>query len=277
MSLTSRRSLIAAGLLVLLVLAVGLAAQWWSDASRLPSAGADPLALPSVALATVLVAGLADGINPCAFTVLLLFVAAVSATYGRVDATNAGALRLRLALVGGAFILAIFATYLALGVGLLQVTGGLTQDHLGTRLGAVGAVLLGLWMLKDALAPGWGPKLAAPARLGRMVHVWGQRATVTGMFGLGALVALCTVPCSGAVYLGVVSLLSLQESFVRAYAYLVLYNIMFVLPLVGILAAASARPTLNRLAHWNHRHGDRVRLALGGGVVLLGLGILAAV
>ncbi len=82
---------------------------------------------------------------------------------------------------------------------------------------------------------------------------------------------------SGAVYLGVLSLLALQPSALLGYGYLVLYNLIFVLPLVVILAAASARPTLNRLAHWNLHHKEWVRLALGGGVVVMGLLILATV
>src|SRR5574340_969505 len=76
-------------------------------------------------------------------------------------------------------------------------------------------------------------------------------------------ICLCTVPCSGAVYLGVLSLLALQPSALVGYSYLVLYNLIFVLPLVVILIAASARPTLNRLVHWNLHHKEWVRLALG--------------
>jgi hypothetical protein len=37
------------------------------------------------------------------------------------------------------------------------------------------------------------------------------------------------------------------------------------------------RPTLNRLAHWNLHHKEWVRLALGGGVIIMGLIILATV
>ena len=40
---------------------------------------------------------------------------------------------------------------------------------------------------------------------------------------------------------------------------------------------AAARPTLNRLAHWNLHHKEWVRLALGSGVVAMGLVILATV
>jgi cytochrome c biogenesis protein CcdA len=93
----------------------------------------------------------------------------------------------------------------------------------------------------------------------------------------GFLIGLCTVPCSGAVYLGILSLLALQSSAWAGYGYLVLYNFVFILPLIVILIAASARPTLNRLAHWNLHNKEWVRLVLGGGVVIMGLIILATV
>ncbi|MBN8455528.1 hypothetical protein [Accumulibacter sp.] len=66
------------------------------------------------------------------------------------------------------------------------------------------------------------------------------------------------------------SLLVLQPSALLGYSYLVLYNLIFELPLVVILIAASARPTLNRLAHWNLHHKEGVRLTLGGGADTMG-------
>lgn len=97
------------------------------------------------------------------------------------------------------------------------------------------------------------------------------------LFAGGVLIGLCTVPCSGAVYLGVLSLLVLQPDRGVGYGYLVLYNAVFVLPLLGVLMAATACPSLRRMAEWNRMHGERVRLVLGGGVVLGGLAILATV
>ena len=224
-----------------------------------------------------MIAGLIDGINPCAFTVLLLFIAAIASMYRGVEAVTIGMMRAKLLFFGGAFVVAIFLTYLILGTGLLTTSSFLTQNHVGSRLGAVAAVFLGLWMLKDYFLPGWGSRLRAPAFMGNLVSEWGQRATLASMFGLGILVGLCTVPCSGAVYVAVLSMLALQDSFARSYLYLVLYNVMFVAPLVAILIAASARPGLNRLAHWNLHHREGVRLLLGGGVVVMGLAILATV
>ena len=275
--MVDRRAIIALSLPLVLVFAIGLAARVWETPGRLFSGLSLPLSSTSVTLPTVLIAGLADGINPCAFTLLLLFAAAVASMWRDVDEANTRTWRTKMILCGGAFILAIFVTYLVLGTGLLQASAALSQNHIGPRLGALISIFLGLWMIKDYLVPEWGPRLTAPAAVGKLVRTWGGRATFAAMFGLGVLVGLCTVPCSGAVYLAVVSMLALQQSFIESYLYLLVYNIMFVVPLIALLVAASARPTLNRLGRWNLHYRDRVRLALGSGVVALGLVILATV
>src|SRR5512147_766071 len=232
--------------------------------------------LPQITLPTVLVAGVVDGINPCAFTVLLLFVTALTSTLQSGEA-NVKAMRARLLGMGGIYIAAVFLTYLALGVGLLKSLDFFTRQHVPAHFGALAAILFGLWMLKDFFLPDVGWCLQAPSQVGIMARQMAKKATVPALSMGGFLIGLCTVPCSGAVYLGVLSLLALQPSALLGYSYLVLYNLIFVLPLVAILIAASARPTLNRLAHWNLHHKEWVRLALGGGVVIMGLLILATV
>ena len=232
--------------------------------------------LPNITLPTVLVAGVIDGINPCAFTVLLLFITALL-TSVQVGAQSVNAIRMRILSRGGIYIAAIFVTYLALGIGLLQTINLFTRQHLPASLGALFAILFGLWMLKDFFLPDWGWRLQAPGQVGAMAHGAAQKATVPALIVGGFLIGLCTVPCSGAVYLGVLSLLALQPSAMLGYGFLVLYNLVFVLPLIVILVAASARPTLNRLAHWNIHHKEWVRLVLGAGVVIMGLLILATV
>jgi cytochrome c biogenesis protein CcdA len=132
-------------------------------------------------------------------------------------------------------------------------------------------------MMKDFFLPDWGVRLQAPGRIGKVARQSAKKATVPALVTGGFLIGLCTVPCSGAVYLGVLSLLALQPTALLGYGYLVLYNVVFIMPLVGILIAASARPTLHRLAHWNLHHKEWVRLALGAGVVGMGLLILATV
>ncbi len=249
---------------------------------RHPNAMTVPMSplLPALTLGTVIVAGAVDGINPCAFTVLLLFITALLASLQLKSeqeiAQNVTVTRARLVGLGSIYIAAIFLTYLALGAGLLVTADLFVRAHLPARIGALVSIALGLWMLKDYFLPGIGLRLQALASVGRWAREAARKTTVPALALGGFLIGLCTVPCSGAVYLAVLALLSAQPS-ATALGYLVLYNVMFILPLVAVLIAASARPALNKLAHWNLHHKEWVRLALGGGVVLMGLAILATV
>jgi cytochrome c-type biogenesis protein len=267
-----RRTLVLSTLGILALGAVALTGFWH------PTLPAEPMRvyLPQVTLPLVLMAGAMDGINPCAFTVLLLFIAGMLATV-QASPESTKSVRARLLGMGVIYIGAIFLTYLALGVGVLQSLTIVAHTHIPARLAALFAVLLGLWMLKDFFLPDLGWQLRAPGRVGAIARQAAQKATTPALIGSGFLIGLCTIPCSGAVYLGVLSLLALQPTTLLGYSYLVLYNLMFILPLVVILIAASARPTLNRLARWNLHHKEWVRLALGSGVVALGLFVLAAV
>lgn len=274
MAITSplRRILILSMLAVLALGAVALTGLWHPNAPT----EAMQMYLPKITLPTVIVAAAVDGINPCAFTVLLLFITSMLATL-QAGGQGINAIRVRLLSQGGVYIAAVFLTYLALGVGLLKTLDFFTREHLPARIGALAAILFGLWMLKDFFLPDLGWRLQAPPQIGVTAREMAKKATVPALIVGGFLIGLCTVPCSGAVYLGVLSLLALQPSAFLGYSYLVLYNLIFVLPLVVILIAASARPTLNRLAHWNLHHKEWVRLTLGGGVVVMGLLILATV
>lgn len=258
----------------LAVVVLGAAVLAGLGAPHAPRAGA---LLPALTPGVVVAAGLVDGINPCAFTVLLLLITSLLAVAQARGSESAAVLRGRVVGLGSIYIAAVFLTYLTLGVGLLSAIDLFTQRHLPARLGAVLAIALGLWMLKDYFVPEAGLRLAAPAAVAGWARASARRMTVPALVGGGVLIGLCTLPCSGAVYLAVLALLAAQPSALAGYGYLVLYNVLFVLPLVGILVLASARPALNRLARWNLHHRESVRLALGSGVVLMGFAILATV
>lgn len=271
---SSTRTIAIVSLLILAAMA--LAVYFGFVRPRAPMTGTGGY-LPAVTLGAVLVGGLIDGINPCAFTVLILFVTAVLATLNVSASSNINAARARIIGMGSIYIAAVFLTYLGLGIGLLATSALFSRFHVPARVGALLAIAMGLWMLKDFFLPDVGPRLSAPKIVGRWTVQVGRKATIPALVVGGFLIGLCTVPCSGAVYLAVLSLLSLQSSVLAGFAYLALYNLMFVLPLLAALVAASARPTLNRLARWNLHHKEWVRLAMGAGVTVMGVLILATV
>ena len=71
-------------------------------------------------LPVVIGSGLVDSLNPCAFALLLVFVATMLGMVQRNQGREAeGQARFWLLSRGGIYILGIFLTYLALGFGLL--------------------------------------------------------------------------------------------------------------------------------------------------------------
>src|SRR3989304_1335034 len=245
---------------VLAVAALGVAA--WLGLGRPPAPAFTGLP-PVVTLGTVVVAGFADGFNPCAFTVLLLFVAPLLAAAQVRTGDGAVAVRGRVLGLGSIYVAAVFLTYLALGLGLLATSAMFTQAHVPARVAAVLSIALGLWMLKDYFIPDLGAPLQAPAAVGEWARASARRMTVPGLVAGGILIGLCTVPCSGAVYLAVLSLLAAPAGRPAGLGYFLLYNVMFILPLAALLVAASSRPVLARLARWNLAPRGPIRLRRG--------------
>jgi cytochrome c-type biogenesis protein len=70
----------------------------------------------------------------------------------------------------------------------------------------------------------------------------------------------------------VLALLSAQTTILAGVGYLVIYNLVFVAPLVAMLALASSPPIYRKLARWQLH--QRALLKVGTGVVTIGVGLL---
>jgi cytochrome c biogenesis protein CcdA len=223
-------------------------------------------------------AGLVDSLNPCAFALLLVFVATTLSLVQRGALGDGQARRLLLGR-GGVYIAGIFLTYLALGLGLLGVLGAareLSGTHLVSRIAALVALGLGLLALQEALLPEFGSRLTAHIERSALVR-WVGRLSLPGLFGAGVLVGLCTVPCAGSVYLAVLALLSSQATVLAGVGYLVVYNLAFIAPLVAVLWLASSRPVYRRLAHLQLHWRGAFKFATGVAAIAVGLLTLAVV
>jgi cytochrome c-type biogenesis protein len=235
-----------------------------------PSSAAAP-AVPAAAVrsgaafaATVLGAGLLDGINPCAFSVLLVFVAFLfTLQRGRPD----------LLAFGFTYIGAIYLTYFGIGLGLLRVFQ-LGAPHLFARLGAGLMILLGLVNIKDFFWYGLGPSLTLPKVGVAARDRWMRRATLPATAVVGFLVGICEFPCTGGVYVGILGLLAAQTTYWVGLTYLVAYNVMFILPLVALLLVVGNRRVVGQFSRWMATNKRQLRLGQGMVMVTIGLVIL---
>jgi cytochrome c biogenesis protein CcdA len=236
----------------------------------------DTAAFGGLTVPTVLASGVADGFNPCAFALLVLFATYTLTLVNAVTSDGSPTIEARRRLLGAGslYVGAVWVTYFVIGLGLFTFLGWLGQDHIVARGAAVIAMVMGLLMIKDVLVPGWGPSMMAPAGThGRMQRAM-QRGGLAGMLIAGVLVGICTVPCSGAIYLDIVAVLHASGGGLTGLALLALYNIAFIVPLVVLLLAVSNRRVLGQLGRWNRTNSPWIKVGLAVAVIAMSFGLL---
>jgi cytochrome c biogenesis protein CcdA len=217
-------------------------------------------------LPLVLSTGFLDGLNPCAFAVLLFFIAflfTIRRTAGSVW------------LMGLIYIAAIYLAYLLIGLGLMRAVLFVNNHHLMAKIGSWLVIGLGLINLKDYFFPQLPIHLRIPTIAQGTIQDWLKRATFPAAATGGFLVGLCTFPCSGGIYVAIVGLLAARTSYLQGVGYLGLYNLAFVLPLFIILAGVGNRRVMHHIRLVERSSRRWVRLATGLGMVLVGVVILA--
>jgi cytochrome c-type biogenesis protein len=275
-ALTGRTALVAgypraAVLLAIALAGVALVSFAWILVSPFDAAAFGGLTVP-----VVLSSGFADGLNPCAFALLVLFATYTLTLVNSVtaDGSPTAEARRRLLGAGSLYVGAVWITYFIIGLGLLSFLSWLGQDHLVTRIAAVLAMVMALWMLKDVFLPGVGPSMMAPHGTSGRMHRAIERGGLAGMLIAGVLVGICTVPCSGAIYLAIVAVLHASGGGLTGLALLALYNLAYIAPLVLLLAAVSNRRVLGQMGRWNRANSPWVKTGLALAVVAMSFGLL---
>jgi cytochrome c biogenesis protein CcdA len=215
-------------------------------------------------LSVVLISAAIDSINPCAIGVLILMVSVVL--------NGKGSMR-RLFFLGSLYIGAIFFTYLLAGLGLIYFLASVplfVAEYLAIIVGSF-VILAGLLEIKDFYWYGRGFSLQIPPYFAEKIHKFSKNVTVPGVILLGAFIAGVELPCTGAPYLAIITLLSLNFD---AYAFLLLiiYNVVFVLPLVVILCLVALGTKIEKISAWKQSNKGYMRFAIG--FMLIGLGWL---
>ncbi len=222
----------------------------------------------SFSVLTVLGAGLIDGLNPCAFATLVFFISYLAFT---------GRRGRDILFVGISFTVGVFLTYLLVGVGLLKVVQSLSFFTALGRwvylLTALLCVVLAILTFRDYFKARKGQPtemtlklpLGLRRRINRVIresaHV---RAFVAVAFVTGFVVSLLELACTGQVYLPtIVYVMSRPELAAQAFLYLLLYCLMFILPLVVVFALSYFGTTSEELGQFINRRTSTIKLITG--------------
>lgn len=220
--------------------------------------------LPMVFL--VAITGFLDGIHPCAIAILIFFIAFLLTLHKSFKNIFG---------LGLVYIIVIFLTYLAIGVGLLSGIMLFGQHHFFAKLGSWLLILLGVINLKDYFFPQLKlGRVKIPRISNEKIKGYLQKATLPTVIVAAFLVGLCSVPCSGGIYAAITVLLASKTTFLTGFLYLLLYNLMFVMPLIILLVLATNPYTLVKFGEWQQRHKRTQKLVMGLFMMALGAAIL---
>lgn len=221
------------------------------------------LDLPTVTV--VLGSAAIDSINPCAIGVLILMM---SVMMGQKKSVK------RMLLYGTAYIFAVFLTYLLAGLGLIYFLNSVpivVAEYLSIGVGGL-VILAGIVEVKDYFWYGKGFSLQIPGYFAEKIKEYsGSTTTLIGVMLLGAFVAAVELPCTGAPYLAIITILSTNFN-LAAFGLLVLYNVVFVAPLIVILLMVAGGTEIAKVHGWKEEHKGKMRLFIG--LLLIALGWL---
>lgn len=181
----------------------------------------------------LLPAALADSINPCAFAVMLILMWSILSRYKSYK---------KLFLSWFLFILAIFISYVAMWLWLYKALASSSNTFYLKLFVWILWVLVGLFNIKDyfwywkwfvfEVPISWRPKMHSLIK-SVVSPIWA--------FGIGILVSLFLLPCTSWPYITVLWYLASNSSTITSWwlFYLLIYNIIFILPMFVILFIVS--------------------------------------
>lgn len=213
-------------------------------------------------LPLVLISALLDSVHPCSFSILLITIAFL---FG-MQLT-----RKKILQIGGTYIAGIFVAYLLIGLGILKVLHLFNTPHFMGKLGATLLIVFGIISLLNYLFPNFPIKLKIPSvshtAMGRLM----EKASFPAAFGLGLLVGICQFPCMGGPYLMVIGLLRDQVTYFSGFSYLILYNLILIVPLVAVLWITADKTIVDKMQEWKKTNMQEVRFWAGLAMIIIGI------
>jgi cytochrome c biogenesis protein CcdA len=206
-------------------------------------------------LAVVATAATMDAINPCCFSIFVVLLTFVFYGVGKKAVLR----------VGLAFTAGIFVAYLLLGLGFREVLRHVPEiKYVVTPI----ALVLGVLRIMEAL--GKEVKHIPGSFAGRISKRIEGASNPRNGFGAGIVTGFLMLPCSSAPYFIVLSLLSERASYAVGLAFLLLYNLIVILPflMITVVVYGLVRSTMD-LKLWSLENRRWLNLLIGVGLILL--------
>jgi cytochrome c biogenesis protein CcdA len=219
---------------------------------------------------TVILAGLVDGINPCAIGMILFLLGYLIIFANKPE---------KVLPIGTIYISTVFLTYFLIGVVFykfisLHVLVGY-RSIINLILGFL-LILAGLINVKDFFWYEQGVTLRIPTKTRPFLQGLVEKTSAPMAVVLGFFVTILETPCSLPLYVGTVSsMINVGLSKLSTLLHLILYNFLFVLPLIVILILIIFGAQMVALKEWEHKSKKYMKLSLGLILLILGFWLVA--
>jgi len=229
----------------------------------------------------ITLAGLVDGINPCAIATMIFLISFLAVQKRK---------RSEILMIGMTFTVAVFVTYLLLGIGAFKALSLLNAYHwIATAvrwLAVAFAGVVAVICFRDAIVykmtgKAKDIKLQLSPALKARIHktISGNLSTSSLFIGTimtGFLVTLLEAVCTGQVYLPTIILMTQAQGLrLTGWLYLIFYNFLFVLPLLIIMVLAYYGLRWDELSRTTQKHLPLLKIIMG--TVLAGLAVFLAI
>lgn len=196
-----------------------------------------------------------DSVNPCTIAVMAMLLGVILSTHGR-GRVLAAALT---------FIAVVFVSYFLMGLGLLRTITNAELTNIFFAFVTFAALALALLELRAyfSYSPGM---LAMEIPMFLRPHMKGMISRATSVPGVAFAALICSLfllPCSSGPYLLVLGMLAKSVT-LKGLAYLFIYNLVFVLPMVFVsLMIYSGMATVAGVGEFREQHIRKLHLVAG--------------
>ncbi len=207
---------------------------------------------------SIIFAALIDSINPCAFGVLIFLMATLLSLSSHKRALKYGLV----------YIFIVFLVYFLAGIGIIRfLTSNSNLTYYFVFISAILVFIGAVLEIKDFFFYGKGFSLKIPSSAKPLIEKLTNKGTLIAVVCLGFLVALVELPCTGGIYLAILSLMAVNKTF--GISYLFLYNLVFILPLFLMVLLVYFGTKTEKISKWISKEKRFMRLAAGILMLLL--------
>lgn len=209
-----------------------------------------------------IILGLADGINPCMFSVLLFLL-----TYLLAIGSKKRAIK-----VGIVFTIGVFFVYFLFMMGMINLISLIGFIQKVKIIIATFALVASLILIKDFFAYGKWFSLEIPEKAKPLIEKLIKKGTIPSAILLAIFSSLVELPCTAGIPLVYTTLLAQKST--SFLPYLIWYNLFFILPLIIIiLSVAFAWARIDKVEKWRLNFKKYMRLIAGSILLVLAIAL----